>query len=283
MLSILTWCSSFEPEFHDRVEAAWQAWADATPCSGWSEEDLGDCETAGDVDVRFISDDPDDQLEEGVFSMIVDNTVTFNDTPWSSDADVAAGTCKSLPNLDLWLRHAVGRVGLGLPLTCTGGEDCTADQSAAVLAPYLPLCDDRQPNDADVVLVWSAHGPIDLSPRAEPFVGPAPLEVCVSLPAGPAFDAANSRVSWDFGDGTTTEGFDACYTYNAPGTKTIKAEVTTACGVKIVDPYATVNVEPAIPTEEEPAVPTCGCDTTTGGMSLVGMFVLGLAVLRRRV
>lgn len=278
---LVTWCSDGggEVDFHARVAAAWDTWAEAAPCADWSHEDRGDCASAAEVGLSFTYGDPADELEAGVLVVAYSGRVVFNDVAWSSDAEVAAGTCVERANLDQVLRATVGANGLGLGFACDI-DACTAEEEAAVVSNTQAYCDDRLPNVADVALLRSVYGPVDIRPYADVVVGIAPVSACVSLPAVTADAEALATVTWNFGDGETATGLETCHTWPDTGSWPVTATVAYTCGgADVIDPYAVVTV--LAPDAGEPVADEAGCAVVGWSGGIAGLVALGLVVGRR--
>lgn len=259
---MFTWCSSYgeEVDFHARVAAAFEVWVAVSPCADWSAEDLGDCATA-DADVWFLYGDPVDELPDGVAYVWHPTSgrtdITFNDMAFSTDEEVAAGTCDELFSIDLMLRRAVA-TQLGLPSRCELGEPCTEPEAEeGVLASTLPYCDARLPNVVDAAILRSVYGPVTWTPATDDIAGPTPLEACPTLEA--VTDSGEGvTVAWDYGDGEAGEGLSDCHTWTEPGTYDVTADVTYTAGCSETIAYGTV-------VATEPGPEASGDDTGVGG------------------
>lgn len=161
---LFTWCTvgGDDLDLAARVTAALDAWFAVVPCAELTHTYVGACDDATPVDLRVVAGDPDDVLPDGAVLVTstdgTTTTITLNDTPFSSDAEVAAGYCVDTFNLDLLLAHALGD-WLGLPHTCDEGEAC-ADPAAQTAVMYWAIgpCDLRSLNAADEALMWDAYG-----------------------------------------------------------------------------------------------------------------------------
>lgn len=297
-----TWCTDGGDEVGlvEHVDAAFSAWFALAPCAGLDAVWVGTCTGADKPDLAVRWGDPSDVLEPGVlwatFTEIEDGHVVatelvFNDgEAFSTDAEVAAGECEAATNLDLALRHAIGRF-LGLPeVTCSEADPCadTAEAEAVMFCELEP-CSARMLNAVDATLLRDAYSPFASAyPGEEPLrvVGAPPLDVCLAL-AADASAPADAVILWDFGDGGAAgEGLEACHTYTDEGRFTVAVSVTyAACeGADTFDPYALVSAY-RTPSDEDTGAPDrepmgCGCASAAGPVGAFGASAgLGLAAL----
>ncbi len=243
----LPWCTmSVDPEvsqneLHSTVARSMLAWEVASPCADLDLVDMQLCGEPPAGGVQFILGDLLGDLGDGVYSatwasgagtIVLLNPASF----WSSDAEIAAGTCVERPSIDREIARYTGQL-LGVPeLDCLAeGAECWGYDAQGVMAiPGTELC---LPTlfDAYAVrgLADAGAGPFTFVTSLAAEGGALPYTTCneVTFDAT-TIDDAGIGVEWSFGDGEASNDVEVCHEYTVAGqfTQVLRLTWPEECG-----------------------------------------------------
>lgn len=206
-------------------------------------EDYGD-PNGGDGRSIFYWDDPSDIVEVGVlgvtyprgdasttlvingesYTKATDADIVFNDNvQWGTTEDIESGNCNGATAIEGVATHEIGHSwGMGHSCEQGHGDECTAVLLSATMYWSVGACDLSQNdiNQDDIDGLTALYGPFATFEATTDRYGPAPMTVCFETIS----DDPVSGVTWEFGDGGTSDELNPCHEYTTSGQFSVAVE-----------------------------------------------------------
>jgi len=194
-----------------------------------------------------------------------DVDTVFNDIAFASEAEIDGGSCQGRRGLRAAAARLFGHV-LGIGTSCDPRYDpCTEAESAGIMDYTADTCEpapESLATDDILALHWLYGTPFDFACVA---VADDPHGVACHV-GGPAL----SGITWNLGDGTTSEGESVSHSYDAAGEYLVTSCFTMDdCGASLCLDHVVYAVDAGevndLATVGDEA---CGCDSPGAGVAL---------------
>ncbi|MCB9779461.1 MAG: PKD domain-containing protein [Alphaproteobacteria bacterium] len=231
-------CAQLESEYMGVREGVWAGGVASEgiptmymddPAEQNGDSALGVTYSVSTGEYAFDLADPVDEGVTNVYTFTRDSDIVLSEwVNWVSPEDVEAGACSNGYTIQSVATHEFGH-WWGLGHSCEEDEVADGNCSATDLLEATMFwsgspCDNAPstPKTDDITSINFLYGPyatFSLDPDTDSYGG-VPLEVCFDLETKGVNDD-ELVVTWNFGDGETSNEFSPCHTYTTKGQYTV--------------------------------------------------------------